>query len=262
VPAVAARRADPGLVTAAALAQADAVAGWLSGQRPSAWRRPSVLPGWTLLELAEHVALVLRSTTATLRRVTGDKPGSVAGFLAGYAARAAEIRDGVVAAAADRSPSDVLAGLYAARDAVAATEVPAARAVRGAHGVLTPADYLLTRVVELVVHADDLSRSVPDREPVELDRGALRFACQALAGVLAERAPGRSVELRVPPYVAVQVVQGPRHTRGTPPAVVETDPLSWLRLAAGRLAWTDALSAGAVYASGPRNDLAPWLPVL
>ena len=66
----------------------------------------------------------------------------------------------------------------------------------------------------------------------------------------------------VPPFVAVQAVAGPRHTRGTPPNVVETDPVTWLRLATGRLAFTDAVAAGAVRASGTRADLTDQLPLL
>lgn len=253
---------DPGRAVAALLAQTDAVIAWLSGLPPSAWRQPSVLPGWTVLELAEHVATVLRGTPETLARTTGDKPTSVAGYLAGYAAAAATIREREVAAVAGRDPAEVLAGVYAGREAVAAAALPTARAVLGFRGPLTPADYLLTRVIELAVHADDLSRSRPDREPVEVDRGALRLVSQGLADVLAERAPGRSLELRVPPYAAVQAVQGPRHTRGTPPNVVETDPLTWLRLAAGRLSWSEAVRTGSVQASGERADLTSWLPLL
>jgi hypothetical protein len=94
-----------------------------------------------------------------------------------------------------------------------------------------------------------------------LDRTALRLVTQACADVLAARAPGRSLELRVPPYAAVQCVEGPRHTRGTPPNVVETDPLTWVRLAAGRLGWPDALTSGLVRASGERADLSGWLPL-
>ena len=79
--------------------------------------------------------------------------------------------------------------------------------------------------------------------------------------VLAERAPGRSVEVRVPPYAAVQAVEGVRHTRGTPPAVVETDADTWIALATGELTWTDAESAGRIRASGQRADLSPHLPL-
>lgn len=88
-------------------------------------------------------------------------------------------------------------------------------------------------------------------------RTAVRFTLEELADV----APGNSVEVRVPPDGAVQAVAGPRHTRGTPPNVVETDPDTWLALATGDLAWADAVAAGRVLASGDRADLAPWLPL-
>ena len=114
----------------------------------------------------------------------------------------------------------------------------------------------------LVVHCDDLSRSRPEREPVPLLRPALALTVRTLAQTLAAQAPGRSVELRVPPFVAVQAIEGPRHTRGTPPNVVETDPVSWLRVATGRLAFADAVRGGTIRASGGRADLTPYLPVL
>ena len=79
--------------------------------------------------------------------------------------------------------------------------------------------------------------------------------------VLAEQAPGRSVEVRVPPYAAVQCIEGVRHTRGTPPAVIETDPETWLALARGELAWLEATSTGRVLASGERTDLSAHLPL-
>lgn len=80
--------------------------------------------------------------------------------------------------------------------------------------------------------------------------------------VLRQRAPGQAVEVRVPPYAAVQVVEGVRHTRGTPPAVVEVDAETWLDLATGALAWPDAVASGRVRASGERTDLAAYLPLL
>jgi len=91
---------------------------------------------------------------------------------------------------------------------------------------------------------------------------ALRGAVTYLLGVLADRAPGRAVEVRVPPYAAVQCIEGPRHTRGTPPNVVETDPVTWIALAAGRTGWAEAVAAGKVRASGPRSDLSARLPLL
>ncbi|MBO0828477.1 MAG: hypothetical protein J2P24_11915 [Streptosporangiales bacterium] len=92
-------------------------------------------------------------------------------------------------------------------------------------------------------------------------RADLATAVRHLAWLLAQDAPGRSVELRVPPYAAVQCVAGPRHTRGTPPNVVETDPVCWVLLATGRLAWAEAVRDGRVRAAGNRADLAAYLPL-
>ena len=93
------------------------------------------------------------------------------------------------------------------------------------------------------------------------ERPVFREAVRTLLAVLAERAPGRSVEVRVPPYGAVQCVAGPRHTRGTPPNVVEMDPATWLALATGRLGWAQAVTEGRVRVSGIRADLSEHLPL-
>jgi hypothetical protein len=90
----------------------------------------------------------------------------------------------------------------------------------------------------------------------------LRLLTKHFLALLEQRAPGRSVEVRVPPYAAVQVVPGVRHTRGTPPAVVETDAETWIALATGQLSWTDAEADARVRASGERADLAPYLPLV
>lgn len=93
-------------------------------------------------------------------------------------------------------------------------------------------------------------------------RAVLRAAVSYTLGVLASRAPGRTVEVRVPPFAAVQCVPGPRHTRGTPPNVVETDPLTWLDLATGELSWAAAVATGRLRASGQRADISVYLPVV
>ena len=85
-------------------------------------------------------------------------------------------------------------------------------------------------------------------------RAELRTAVRYLLDLLAARAPGRAIEVRVPPYAAVQCGEGPRHTRGTPPNVVETDPVTWIRLATGRLTWAEAAGSahrGQWRAGGP-----------
>ncbi|MFF5985570.1 sterol carrier family protein [Prauserella flavalba] len=104
--------------------------------------------------------------------------------------------------------------------------------------------------------ADWLTRSGAEPARPKL-AAAVRLSLRTLAAV----APGRSVEVRVPPFAAVQCVEGPRHTRGTPPNVVEMDPRTWLELATGRLQWSDALAGGRVTASGTRADISHWLPI-
>ena len=87
-----------------------------------------------------------------------------------------------------------------------------------------------------------------------MDRKELAAAVKESVRAFAQKVPGRSVELRVPPFVAVQCVEGPRHTRGTPPNIVETDATTWLALAEGSLNWAEAIADGRISASGPRSD--------
>ena len=95
----------------------------------------------------------------------------------------------------------------------------------------------------------------------EPERAAVRSAARFLLHELERVRPGRSVEVRVVPVAAVQAVEGPRHTRGTPPNVVEMDPVTWFKLATGRLIWAEAVRTGTVRASGARSDLSPYLPL-
>jgi hypothetical protein len=95
-----------------------------------------------------------------------------------------------------------------------------------------------------------------------VDRETTATAVRYLLQLLAERAPGNTVEVRVPPFGAVQAIEGPRHTRGTPPNVIETDAVTWLALATGNEQWAVAVADGRVAASGSRADLAGQLPIL
>lgn len=92
-------------------------------------------------------------------------------------------------------------------------------------------------------------------------RATLATAVRYLLQLLDEKAPGNSVEVRVPPFGAVQVIQGPRHTRGTPPNVIEMDAHTWIAVATGAQQWADAASSGRIHASGTRADLADLLPL-
>jgi hypothetical protein len=93
-------------------------------------------------------------------------------------------------------------------------------------------------------------------------RADIAVAVRRSLWTLEHIAPGHSVEVRVPPFAAVQCVAGPRHTRGTPPNVIETDPRTWLLLVTGMLDWPDAVALGRVEASGARADLARLLPLV
>jgi Bacterial SCP ortholog len=111
-----------------------------------------------------------------------------------------------------------------------------------------------------------LRRADPDAVAAALaheDRSGaeLKLLTKHFLAVLSEQAPGASVEVRVPPYAAAQVIPGVRHTRGTPPAVVEMDAETWVALATGDLAWGEAESRGVLRASGQRADLTAYLPL-
>lgn len=237
--------------------QRAAITDWLAHLPAADYAQASVLPGWDVRQLTGHV---LYAVSGTVERMStrGDGPATpVAEYVRRYRPNADAIAQRAVEIAGDRRPAELLRALRDEPD-LALDGVTPATVLQGPRGAIRADDWLATRVVELVVHADDLSRSVPSRTPVPLVRPALATATRLLAEILAEQAPGRTVELRVPPFVAVQAIAGPRHTRGTPPNVVETDPLTWVRLATGRIAWADA----PVRASGQRADLSEYVPVL
>lgn len=245
------------------LAQSTALADWLAALTPDDWSAPSALPGWDVRTLVAHVVGLHDRLPDGLRARTPGASTPVAEYVRNYAPAAADIAARETAAVGDAAPHQLIARLRDGLAGRAAADGVADRTpVAAPRGTLTALDWVLTRTVDLVVHCDDLSRSLPDRDPAPLHRAALAAATRVLAEILAAQAPGRSVELRVPPFVAVQAIEGPRHTRGTPPNVVETDPLTWLRLATGRFAFTDAVAAGAVRASGNRADLTDHLPLL
>jgi len=258
---VPARRLDAVRVAAAVSVQGAAIASWLATLGGEAWAGPSSLPEWTVAELVAHLTQTLRTIYAA--PVTGEPPGSLVDYLSRLAGAADEIHDREVAAAAGRTGAELTNDYNTQLDAAqqVMTAISPTAIVRAPRGPLRIGEFLATRAMELVVHADDLGRARPDNAP-PLEREALAVACRLLADVLATQAPGHTVELRVPPYAAVQCVSGPRHTRGTPPNVVETDPRTWLRLATGRTTFAAAARSGAVTASGERSDLSPYLPVL
>jgi hypothetical protein len=111
------------------------------------------------------------------------------------------------------------------------------------------------------VEAEQITAALTRYRAGQADRSDLRLLTKHYLARLKAKAPGHAVEVRVPPYGAVQVIEGPRHTRGTPGAVVEMPPEVWIDLASGSVGWDDARSAGRIRASGERTDLSSLLPL-
>ena len=105
------------------------------------------------------------------------------------------------------------------------------------------------------------NREEMERLFASLPRGVRATAVRYSLEELGTLAPGNSVEVRVPPFGVTQCVAGPRHTRGTPPSVVEARPLVWAALVLGACSWAQAVGAGALDASGERSDLSGLLPL-
>lgn len=224
------------------------------------WSAPSAVDGWSVRDLVAHLGLVADSIRAAADVISDEPPLRLGDYLATYVEGAASIDERTRAEGARE-------GVLFTVDATAVQAEAAIAGVQGnpvvaaRRGPIRWVDFLRTRCIELTVHTDDLARSVVDEGPPQ-SRPCLQVSTRALADVLGWRARGNSVEVRVPPFAAVQCVPGPRHTRGTPPAVVEMDPLTFCRLAAGRMSWDAAAASGALTTSGLRTDLTPYLPLL
>ena len=247
--------------------QANALRGWLTAIPARDLDRPTDLAGWDVRLLLGHLLLMQEGLLSRLaiRDPSRDpgRPVPGAEYVTRYRSAAEQIDGLTRESAGERSAAELVAAIVDGPDfEVALAGVDEATVVDTRRGPITARDWIATRLIELVVHTDDLSRSFPEREPAPLARPALAAVTRLLAEVLADQSPGRSVEVRIPPFVAVQAIPGPRHTRGTPPNVVETDPVTWLRLATGRVGFAEVVRTGAVRASGIRADLSRYLPVL
>ncbi|WP_369272020.1 sterol carrier family protein [Streptomyces sp. R11] len=257
-----ARTYDPAKIRTAVLTQFGHVGEAVRTLTPGQLALPTRLEGWTVRDLAAHVTMAVRDVSRSLDR---DEPAKADLTLLDWpfatAARAGDINDGTRDLAAANAD---LAALYARTEEhlrQRLADAPGDRLLAARTGAIPLADYLVTRTVELVVHSDDLNAAVPGLD-IPYDRQALAACTRLLADALSVKAPGGSTEVRIPPYAVVQCVEGPRHTRGTPPNVVETDPLTWFRLATGRVAWDSAVAEAKVRASGERADLGGLLPLM
>jgi uncharacterized protein (TIGR03083 family) len=252
------RTFDPARTRAAVLAQYRHVREAVSQLTPEQSAAPTRLGDWTVRELVAHLSIAVGVVTRALEL---PEPTRLELPLDAYAAATFAGAGAVDAAAHTASAETDPDVLFARADRVeeVLATVSDERLVPLLPGAMGFADFLVTRVVELVVHTDDLNDAGLD---VPIDPKALAIVTRFLADSLAVKAPGGSVEVRIPPYAVVQCVAGPRHTRGTPPNVVETDPLTWVRLATGRADWATEVRAARVSASGERADLAEVLPLM
>ncbi|ANJ08310.1 sterol carrier family protein [Streptomyces parvulus] len=256
------RAYDPARTRAAVLAQFQNVRAAVRTLTPGQLALPTRLGDWTVRELVAHVGMAL---TAVDRLLDEPEPARQDGRLLDWPSAIAADADAIAGTArrlaADHPDLDAHLADVERRFTERLDTHPGGRLLPTSAGALPLAHYVVTRTVELVVRTDDLTAAVPGLD-IPLDRQALAAATRLLADALAAKAPGASTEVRIPPYAVVQCVEGPRHTRGTPPNVVETDPLTWVRLAAGRLTWKDAVAGAKLSASGERADLGALLPLL
>jgi uncharacterized protein (TIGR03083 family) len=257
-----ARAYDPVKIRKAVQAQLRNVQEAVRTLSPEQLALPTRLGEWTVRELVAHIGMAVTAVHRALDRPAPARQDAVLlDWPLATAASSAAIDDFTRGLAEQHPDLDA----YLTDVDRTLTELldgrPGSRLLETNVGALPLDDYLVTRTVELVVHTDDLNAAVPGLD-IPYDRQALAACTRLLADTLAVKAPGGSTEVRVPPYAVVQCVEGPKHTRGTPPNVVETDPLTWLRLATGRLTWTDALDEAKVSASGERADLGGLLPLM
>ncbi|MEV7197487.1 sterol carrier family protein [Streptomyces sp. NPDC093510] len=257
------RSYDSAKIRTAVLAQFGNVRDAARTLTPEQLARPTRLGDWTVHELAAHLAMVLGTVHRYLGMPEPEKhevPLMDWPFATVTAAAQVDEDTRAIAESAGAGLDDLFTRtLTGIEESLAAASDD--RLVPSRFGAMTLGDFLVTRTVELTVHTDDLNDAVPELD-VPYDRQALAACARLLADALAVKAPGASTEVRIPPYAVVQCVEGPRHTRGTPPNVVEADPLTWIRLATGRTDWATALGAAQVSASGERADLSGLLPIM
>ncbi|GAB3623518.1 hypothetical protein GCM10027418_16010 [Mariniluteicoccus endophyticus] len=245
--------------------QAGIVSALLSRLSQSDYTRLTPRPGHRVGTLVGTLIVCEADLIGALSRSTSARPGSLADYLQGerftrhnredLARELAQHESGASLAEQFRSQADELKMLL--------DEPTVPSVVTVGHQSLRLVDLLRATTIELLLGTDDLDTALPHHD-IEWSREALATGVRALTEVIAQRHPGRSIEVRVPPFAAVQCGMGddPSHTRGTPPNVVETDARTFLRLVHDRTRFADEVAAGRLHASGTRSDLSAWFPLL
>jgi uncharacterized protein (TIGR03083 family) len=199
----------------AVLEQSRTVVAWLQGLPTEVFERPTVLPDWNVRQLAGHLVLVHAGLAASLQHRTREPPLPIHEFVTRYRRDVEMIMASTLEESAGLTGPEVVARLESSIDDLAAAldgDVQLSRAIMTGRGPTTIEDYLATRIVEVVVHTDDLNRSVPEVAPASLQRGALARCTRTLAGILAARHPGKvgrgAESRRTRPYSARSAIPG------------------------------------------------------
>ncbi|MEO9137920.1 MAG: maleylpyruvate isomerase N-terminal domain-containing protein, partial [Jatrophihabitans sp.] len=183
------------------LAQSVLLVEWLDALAPEDFASASVLPGWDVRLLVGHLVHLQSGLARRLRDRSSQVPFPMAEYVRRYAPAADDIAAATIATTGARHHVELINSL---RDGgpirEAADGVADRTAITGGRGPITALDWARTRTIDLVVHCDDLSRSLPGRPEVPRHRAAMASASRSLAEILAAQSPGRSVELRVPPF--------------------------------------------------------------
>ncbi|WP_144009088.1 sterol carrier family protein [Enemella evansiae] len=264
--AVIARAQHQRRTVAGMVEQAGYLADFLSLIRPDDLGRPTVRPGWDVGVLVAYPVVMQAAALSALDRPTTARPAGLNDYFTGLRPWLRRQQD-LAVELAQHGTAESLATRFrqdATELAARLGDDLAPAAVQTDQHPMRTLDLVRLLCVQLVTHCDDLVESLPDRGPLRWSRACRAEAVRTLADVIATRHPGQSVELRIPPFAAVQCGTGeddPKHTRGTPPNVVECDPLTLVRLCVGRIEFAEAVRAGKVRASGSRSDLSDWLPL-
>lgn len=215
-------------------------------------------------DVAAELLVTQRQLLDALDQPTTQRPQPLTIQLGGLRLARSQRKD-LAAELAEHDPGPALAGQFHQQMLEISRQLKSAGLpeVVSTSAPLRLVDVLRLVTVEWVLHSDDLSRAVPGHRPIQWQRTVLADAVRALAEMMRAQHPGQEVEIRVPPFAAIQcgTGDGPRHTRGTPPNVVECEPISFVRLCRGRHSLAESVHQGQIRLSGVRSDISDWLPL-
>ncbi|MDO5683011.1 MAG: sterol carrier family protein [Propionibacteriaceae bacterium] len=246
--------------------QGERLADFLGSLRPAEFHRAVPSEDLTVVAVVAQLLIEQNALLAALDQPTNQRATPLPLYCAGLSLQRHRSEQ-LAREIADHDAGPTLVAQFAQQqqeviNRLSGEDLPEVVAV--SRSALRMTDLLRLMSVEWVLHADDISWALPGRRAIDLPRGHLADAVRLFTEILRHRHPGGSIEIRVPPFAAVQCGNPgePRHTRGTPPNVVECQPLSFIRLCRGRETWSEAVTHNQLTASGLRADISEWFPLL